>query len=364
MVSQIGPTDTVFKTEFSSATSDANLDRLDVAVAYATAGGISRLLGVLGRNLEPNRWVIGLDDAVTHPDALTQALSLDGSEVRIATRGPGPRYHPKIYQLWSSAHNDLGVSYVGSANMTDSGLLRNAEAGVILTSDTDADVAQMRSQWQTMWDIGRPLDAAGVTRYKEIWDGVRAAKKKFDKKVTKKVLAGGSILDIVTPATPANVNISQSTNVSLSGMLQPQNAKTAWTECASPSAGGRDLEFPRKMTPFFRIPQSPWTANIRIGGTVFPLRFTMRDDNQMWRLLFSTDSVFAGLNRQNLRPITGGNRSDIAISFTHVNTDGVDFDANMVTIGSSVHQQFVSQSNSTGVLDSTRNPGGRQFGWF
>lgn len=364
MVSQIGPIDPVFRNEFSLAVENTDLDRLDVAVAYATAGGISRLLDVLGRDLEPNRWVIGLDDAVTHPDALTKALALDGSEVRIATRGPGPRYHPKIYQLWSSTRSDLGVSYVGSANMTDSGLLRNAEAGVILASDTDMDVVQMRSQWQTMWDIGRPLDASGVTRYREIWDGVRAARKKFDKKVTKKVLAGGSILDIVTPIVPVNVGAPQLANVPHGRVDQPQNAMTAWTECASPSAGGRDLEFPRRMMPFFRIPRSPFLMNFRIGGVVYPLRFTMRDDNQMWRLLFSTDATISGINRPSLRPVAGGNRSDVAIAFQRSNAGGVDFDANMVVIGSAAHQQLINQSNLAGVLDSTRNPGGRQFGWF
>src|SRR3546814_6652717 len=84
----------------------------------------------------------------------------------------------------------------------------------------------------------------------------------------------------------------------------PAQATVAWTEGASPSAGGRDLEFPRAMMPFFGLTRSPSTKRFRMSnGQIFHLTFTMRADNQMWRLMFSRDAIFAGIGRESLRQI-------------------------------------------------------------
>jgi hypothetical protein len=100
------------------------------------------------------------------------------------------------------------------------------------------------------------------------------------------------------------------------------------------------------------------------NGQVFPLTFTMRTDNQMWRLLFSRDAIFAGVGRESLRPVAGNtNRSDLAIVFSRA-TAGADFDINLVVIGSPQHASLLARSQAVGVLSRTRNPGARYFGYY
>jgi hypothetical protein len=118
------------------------------------------------------------------------------------------------------------------------------------------------------------------------------------------------------------------------------------------------------MMPFFGLNHSPAVRRFRMNnGQVFDLTFTMRTDNQMWRLLFSRDAIFAGNGRESLRPLTGATRSDLAIVFERA-TGGADFNVDFVVIGSPQHAQLIARSQAVGGLDHTRNPGGRYFGYF
>ena len=97
---------------------------------------------------------------------------------------------------------------------------------------------------------------------------------------------------------------------------------------------------------------------------VFPLTFTMRADNQMWRLMFSRDAIFAGIGRESLRPVAGKtNRSDLAIVFSHA-TGARDFDVDLVVIGSPQYAALMARTQAVGVLERTRDPGGRYFGYY
>src|SRR3546814_10799761 len=79
---------------------------------------------------------------------------------------------------------------------------------------------------------------------------------------------------------------------------------------------------------------SDWSSDVCSSDLIFHLTFTMRADNQMWRLMFSRDAIFAGIGRESLRPVAGNtNRSDLAIVFSHV-TGARDFDVNLIVIGS------------------------------
>jgi hypothetical protein len=144
----------------------------------------------------------------------------------------------------------------------------------------------------------------------------------------------------------------------------PVTAGTAWTEAASPSAGGRDLEFPRAMMPFFALGKSPTTRRFRMAdGQVFPLTFTYRPNNDMWRLLLSGDAIAAGIGRGTLRPHDDIARSDLAIVFARSSGDA-DFDLTFVVIGSPEHKALRQRSKDVHGLYHTRDPGGRFFGYF
>ena len=98
------------------------------------------------------------------------------------------------------------------------------------------------------------------------------------------------------------------------------------------------------------------------NGQSFPLKFTMRHDNQMWRLLFSRESIHAAIGRESLRPVAGENRSDLAISFER--RDDGDYNVQMHVIGSPEHARLIQESRAVGGLSRTRDPGGRYFGLY
>ncbi len=354
LITQLGDDDSVFKSVFGKATTSPDLDRLDVAVAYATSSGIPALTGAIGRDIEASRWAIGIDDAVSQPSAIEHLRDMPGSEVRLASSGPHFRFHPKIYQLWSSARPEMCVSYVGSGNFTSNGLARNVEAGVVLSAESVKETGMLRGQWQAMWDGGHPLDQAGLDVYRTAYESLRAARKKLDKEVKDKVLDDNLIGKILGVDYQSKFDGT------------PQSASVAWIDCGSASAGGRDLEFPAAMVPFFRLKGDRVERSIRVEGkTVFELTFTMRQDNGMWRLLLSSDAITAAIGRPNLRPTAGGNRSDLAIVFQRAPDTAADFDILFLLIGSPEHATLVQDTQKKGKLHrTTTGAGGRNFGYY
>ena len=335
-----------FEAAFKKATTSTDLDRLDVAVAYATNTGLPILDQAHERNIIISRWVLGLNDAVTQPKTIEQLISRDGTQVRVAAKGSGNRFHPKIYQLWSSTRPELCVSYIGSGNLTKNGLESNAEAGVILTSETKNEAKELRDQWQSFWDIGHELSQETLDEYRAIYKASKAARVKIN--------PGAAIKNIVS--------VAKQTTLKFDGT--PETASVGWTECATPSAGGRDLEFPKKIMPFFNLQGSPSEKSFRMTSkAIFKLKFTMRTDNQMWRLLFSSESIRAAIGRNSLRPNSGKTRSDLAVKFTHSDTTA-DYEVEIIVIGSSEHEKLIEKSKQVGTLNHTGGKNGRHFGYY
>ena len=83
----------------SEVAADGNFDRLDVAVAYATKQGLLTLRGALGGFPIKTRWIVGLDDAISQPEALEFLFALSGATLRLASLSPQRRFHPKLYCL-------------------------------------------------------------------------------------------------------------------------------------------------------------------------------------------------------------------------------------------------------------------------
>lgn len=334
----------------TAALQDVVVDRLDVAVAYATTPGLEALRAAIGGWPPATRWVVGLDDFITQPSAIDELTSLANAEVRLASlAAEGRRYHPKLYCLWSSIDPSVCLTILGSANMTLHGLNRNGEVGVVLLAENQGEASMLKGVWDQMSSLGRDISEWDLTKYRS--DHARA------RKARRRLVKIGAI------ATDVEAEEQSGQLAPFDG--NPASAAVAWTEGASPSAGGRDLEFPRLMMPFFRLTGSPVTKRFRMAnGQTFLLTFTMRDDNQMWRLLFSRDAIFAGIGRQNLRPVAGSsNRSDLAIVFER-STKGADYDVSLLPIGSAPYNQLIARSQAVGVVERTRNPGGRYFGFY
>ncbi len=332
----------------SNAAGLTKFDQLEVAVAYATLQGIKTLAKLLSGLPAESWWIIGLDDAISQPEAIEHLLALPNAHVRLATLAPQRRFHPKLYCLSSSTHPDRGISVVGSGNMTLNGLRKNGEAAVLLTAENAAETQTLREQWSSLWALGTDATQAAVDDYKVRYKAARKARKIVED------------LGAAPPEPEPDAPVELPETV-FDGT--PASASVAWTEGASPSAGGRDLEFPRLVMPFFGLARSPVTKRFHMpNGQSFLLTFTMRDDNQMWRLLFSRESIRAAIGRETLRPVAGGNRSDLAIVFKR--RPDHDYDIRMVVIGSGEHDLLLQRSRAAGQLHRTRDPGGRFFGIY
>ena len=349
LIGQGGAGGATLSAALKAITGNNAIDRLDVAVAYATLQGVKTLTYALGGLPPESRWIVGLDDAITQPEAIEHLMNLDGAQIRLASLAPKRRFHPKIYRLWSSTQPQLCVLALGSGNMTQNGLRYNGEAAALLVSESTVEAKALENIWLEMWGLGVDATQAALVAYR--------AKHSAAKKERKKIAALG-----VAPPEPEPDAVVED-DVVFNG--EPATASIAWTEGATPSASGRDLELPRLMMPFFALGRSPVVKRFRAAaGGIFSLTFTMRTDNQMWRLMFSRDSIAAAIGRDSLRPAIGNaTRSDLAIIFTR-SSGAADFNLNMVVIGSVEHQQLMQRTRAAGGLHRTRNPGGRNFGFY
>lgn len=325
------------------------LDRLDVAVAYATLQGVKALAMAVDGVPAQSRWIIGLDDGISQPKAIKYLMDTAGSKVRLAQMSPARRFHPKLYSAWSSTSPSVRVSAIGSGNMTLNGMRTNGETAVILSAESKNEADALKAQWRAMWQLGQEVTPEALTAYEVVYD----AAKKHRKKIID--------LGVAPPEPEPDDPIDQL--ASYSG--DPAGAQVAWLEAGSPSAGGRDLEFPKAMMPFFGLSGSPENRRVKTyPGPGNVLTFTERLDNQMWRLLFTNASINGAIGRDTMRPTSGKSRSDLIVVF-YKSADSKDLKVEFYKIGSAEHISFQNKSKAAkGLFRTMKGPSGREFGFL
>lgn len=156
---------------------EAPFDGIDVAAAYVTLQGIRALERILGRPPVASRWIVGLDDAISQPQAIEYLLGLKGAEVRVSKLSPKRRFHPKMYRLFQSDGPARGLLVVGSGNLTERGLHTNAEGAVLLKAETLPEVAAGLSMFNEFWGLGHELGAGELSAYAERYERARKSRK-------------------------------------------------------------------------------------------------------------------------------------------------------------------------------------------
>lgn len=349
LISQGGAGDQTLGKALAASSGAGQFDRLDVAVAYATLSGVKALALAVGGIPQASRWVVGLDDAITQPEALDYIAQLPGSELRVVKLTPARRFHPKMYLLWASTEDGKAAAAIGSGNMTVNGLRKNGETAVVLTADSTAEAKALKGQWQEMWELGHPPTDPELAAYKELF--------KKAKKQRKKISDLG--------AAPQEPEASETVDEEPTFNGEPKSARVAWLEVGSASAGGRDLEFPKAMMPYFALTGSKEARKfITVDGQKHALEFTKRVQNDMWRLMFSSASIQSAINRTTMRPTSGANRSDLAVVFRRrLGTN--EFDLQLLEISSPAFKNLVAQSKAIhGEFVTTTAPGGRRYGYL
>ena len=346
VVAQGEPNGVTLAGKVSEALQGMEIDRLDVAVAYATQQGLTSLQEALGEWPAEMRWVVGLDDAITQPVAIDTLLALDGVELRLARLGPQRRFHPKLYCFWSSTDSAICLLAIGSANMTKHGLTLNGEAAILLEAETQAEADDLKLAWIALNALGDSVDAFDLDEYRLLHERARKARTRLAKK--------GFL--------PPQTEVDEPT-LAFNG--DPITAQAAFADFGSAMGNGREIEFPKPMMPYFGIVDgtgSPQNRTFRFsGGAAFQIPLVRRANNGMWRMTFGAQIPGSEVLK---RPILNGvkQRSNQAVAFER-NADG-SFETRFVQLGTAAYNDLITDAQQSGTVERTRpGPSGKNYGF-
>lgn len=152
------------------ALADPALDRIDLIVSFVMRSGV----GLLGERIDEAlargahvRLITSDYLGITNPAALgffVDRIGIDANRGRLEVRvfsGGGTSFHPKAY-IFSAAATGAGIAFVGSSNMSESGLRKGVEWN--LRAD---EPAHLIAEFDRVWSDDRcvPLDEAWLAEY-------------------------------------------------------------------------------------------------------------------------------------------------------------------------------------------------------
>lgn len=166
-----GRIDVVAAVLAEAVTSVSNeLEHVDIAVAYASVGGVRVLLSQVSSapswERSTKRFLVSMDSGFTEPDALLALSRLPNSEVRIPNATdvlkstalrPARPFHPKAYLFRGATSSMLSALVVGSANLTASAMSTGAEVVTAQFGRRNADVGTFLDWFEDAWDRAVPL---------------------------------------------------------------------------------------------------------------------------------------------------------------------------------------------------------------
>lgn len=278
---------------------ETHFESFSAAVAYATAGGSELLVTRLHEVAKHwqgsrKRFLIGIDFGRTEPNALVQLATLPNAEVRIpnglsvlrtVTLMPRVIFHPKVYVVRTPSQGrptSLGV-FVGSANLTVSGLTLGSECGVLQrwVPPLGALERQMlRRHWaglawfERVWSSADPVHAI-LPMYQDVWRRAQPAPSPVDP--CEELLYRGKAGNVVQGAQAVRL----------------ATARALWVETETlyknrgPTHPGNQLDLPRGTRVFFGFPPDDVPRNTIFGELVVecvgfaPVVRTMRFGNNM-----------------------------------------------------------------------------------
>ena len=325
-----------------------DFDTMGVAVAFASVAGVNELLDSIlaGRLPTRSHWLFGLDNCITHPDAIERAMKLKGAEVRVSNGQRGVWiFHPKLY--WFSDDGSNSSLVLGSANLTAGGLGGNVEAVAALEAVTDTESAALGSIWNATWKLGRRMTPKMLAAYRCDFDLARKARKK-----------AGLLLDKgSSTARKRNGPVLASDDA----RVDPSLATKCWIEVGNITGFNQDqLEIKAEQALFFGWPTSGGGNQIlrtRLASGATAEIQSHYYGNHMWRLLLppSIPEVKAGLRKRR-----GGKllRSNHVAVFTR---KGKAIELRFIRISSPEFKTLRTATERAGTLGSTT---AREYGWI
>lgn len=150
-----------------------------IAVAFASFGGVTALEAAILAALSKGgkaEILVGLDFATTDSRALRKLFdwtkTAEGFQLFVLPPSGSSIYHPKMYLLDCA---DYGVIVVGSSNLTEAGLFKNAEANLVVKSRKTSSVFSdaVESFLRLKFDRRYIPDESFIQKYEEIYSRVK-----------------------------------------------------------------------------------------------------------------------------------------------------------------------------------------------
>jgi HKD family nuclease len=320
---------------------------LGVAVAFASVAGVTKFLDLIPAKRFPSRsyWLFGLDNFITHPDAIARAMKLKGAQVRVASEPKADQiFHPKLY--WFSNSKADSSLVLGSANLTTGGLGENTEAIAILETTLEIKSEVLDAAWKAAWKLGKKITPQLLVEYKRDFEIARKARKKAGLQVKKRL----------GPAHKQNRLVLASDEAS----IDPSLASKCWIEVGKITGFQQDqLEIKSEQALFFGCPTdggAARTLRVRLGsGRAIAIQ-AHYFGNHMWRLLLpqSIPEVRRGLRVRRAGRLL---RSNYVAVFTR-NRRG--FELRFIRLNSREFKALRRATDSAGTLGHTT---AREYGW-
>jgi hypothetical protein len=299
--------------------------------------------------VQESRWVIGLDDAVTQPDAIRLVMDMQSARVRVASIGAySRRFHPKVLYLDSRSTADDALLMIGSANLTSAALEGNSEAVAFLRTENEEDRRSCSNVWRALWRQGHVLGADELRDYERRY--------KRTKNIRRRLLEASKrrgALPTTSPRLVLGDDVAE---------LDPSHARVCWIECGSITAMGRELEFKAEQGLYFGLPPTgapPVSFDFRASdGSSVRLRMKYQE-NSMWRLQMNNGipEVARGL-RPRLASGKLGRSNDVAV-FERTSQRNL-FDIRFLKLGSPAFARLLEKCERLGTLGRTS---ARMYGW-
>lgn len=324
-----------------------NIDTAWFASAYASVEGIQAFQELISAGIT-TRWLIGLDDYFTHPQAIKDLLKLRSAEVRVVHHKHSKRriFHPKIFILQNSQEPTNPLIIVGSSNLTLRGLQSNIEASTALIAESQKEATEIFDFWEKYWTQGRSLKKKELEEYETKFKDLKERRKRAGLDEPSEEKSQRGIKEILGKDTAE---------------LLPEKATTCWIEVGKITGGeGTQLEIKAEQARYFRLDHNRETSRelkfVVSNNNIVLLRFTYQQ-NSMWRLQFNQQvpEVQTGLRKRVKGKLL---RSEFVAVFTRQNQR---FKLEFIKDTSSTYKQLIKKSRLANTWGQTT---ARQYGWI
>jgi len=247
--------------------------RLSACAAYASYRGVLLTRSLLsGLNSAEYRWLIGLDDTLTDPLALSVAMQTIGAHTRVAQllkKGSKRRFHPKAYLI---DRNPAGGAtlVVGSCNLTEAALKSNCEVFVAYRARNAEDADELRVFWESLWKTGHSLTNDILGEYRS------------------KFLLKAEHEPAVQEEAPSQKPQKQPKYVAKAINESLANSKLAWIVLGKNTGGGSQLDIVKNLGPFLGLPLEPKDGDhcyLEINTSLGKKNYIMTFTKGMWRFM-------------------------------------------------------------------------------